>query len=392
MTFAARKDMQAPAAGGEAAMRVLVVDDDPIYRETARMFLSMFGRATTLAESGQTALALARETDFDVMIVDFEMPGMTGLELISEIRRLPRHRDLPIIMVTSRDDAMAIDRAYELGASSFVVKPVNWTLLNHAMRFVRRAAENEIAARAAHAEAEAHSRTKDDLLAVVRHEMKTPLNAIIGFTRLAAEAQAGGDVAALREHLDFVRQSGERLLASFSDMMVYSDLLSQRGPFEPGTVPAKWIIGEVLEHRSRQAVSQGIVLISHGDGDEAMVQADQTLLASALVRLVDNALRHAEEATEIHLTVRRVEGGMIRFAVSDNGKGLEAARVAACLQPFSQANMSRARQSEGLGLGLPIATEIARRHGGRLDMESSPGRGTEVSVLVPSTSHPPART
>lgn len=363
-------------------MRVLIVDDDPIHRETSRMFLTMYGRKVTLAENGRAGLAAAENGEFDVMIVDLEMPDMTGLEVIAAIRKMPRHRDLPIIMVTSRDDAMAIDRAYELGASSFVVKPVNWTLLDHYLRFVLRASKNEIAARDAFRNAENVSRAKDNLLAVIRHEMKTPLNAIIGFTKLAVEAQRNGDVSALSERLDFVRQSGERLLASFADMSTYSDMLSQNLKLSRERVAASWIVGDVMDLCARRAADKGIELVFRDPETKVAVLADQAMLSSALTRLVDNAIRHAKDATRIEIAIEE-RGDTVVISVRDDGEGMPPDAVKQCLAPFSQADMSRSRTSEGLGLGLPIASEIVRLHQGKLAMKSEPGRGTVVEISLP---------
>jgi len=363
-------------------MRVLIVDDDPIHRETSRMFLTMYGRKVTLAENGRAGLAAAENGEFDVMIVDLEMPDMTGLEVIAAIRKMPRHRDLPIIMVTSRDDAMAIDRAYELGASSFVVKPVNWTLLDHYLRFVLRASKNEIAAREAFRNAENVSRAKDNLLAVIRHEMKTPLNAIIGFTKLAVEAQRNGDVSALSERLDFVRQSGERLLASFADMSTYSDMLSQNLKLSRERVAASWIVGDVMDLCARRAADKGIELVFRDPETKVAVLADQAMLSSALTRLVDNAIRHAKDATRIEIAIEEREDAVV-LSVRDDGEGMPPDAVKQCLAPFSQADMSRSRTSEGLGLGLPIASEIVRLHQGKLTMQSEPGRGTVVEISLP---------
>lgn len=374
---------QAPQnANTTQPMRVLIVDDDPIHRETSRMFLTMYGRKVTLAENGRAGLAAAENGEFDVMIVDLEMPDMTGLEVIAAIRKMPRHRDLPIIMVTSRDDAMAIDRAYELGASSFVVKPVNWTLLDHYLRFVLRASKNEIAARDAFRNAENVSRAKDNLLAVIRHEMKTPLNAIIGFTKLAVEAQRNGDVSALSERLDFVRQSGERLLASFADMSTYSDMLSQNLKLARERVAASWIVGDVMDLCARTAADKGIELVFRDPETKVAVLADQAMLSSALKRLVDNAIRHAKDATRIEIAIEEREDTVV-ISVRDDGEGMSPDAVKQCLAPFSQADMSRSRTSEGLGLGLPIASEIVRLHQGKLTMKSEPGRGTVVEISLP---------
>ncbi|MCZ8182615.1 MAG: hybrid sensor histidine kinase/response regulator [Beijerinckiaceae bacterium] len=370
------------ASKSRDAMRILVVDDDPVYRETARMFLSMFGGQVVLAENGSAGLARVANDDFDVMIVDLEMPDMTGLEVIAATRAMPRQRDLPIIMVTSRDDAPAIDRAYELGASSFIVKPVNWTLLDHAIRFVRRAALNEVTARRAHADAEALSRAKDNLISVIRHEMKTPLSAITGFTQLAVEAQRSGDLSGLKEHLEFVRQSGERLMASFLDMSTYSDLIAQKALESPATINPNWILGEAIEHRERAIAQAGLSLVINEEPRVLRMQADQTLLVSAIVRLIDNVIAHASHARTITIA-SAYRDGRILLSVTDDGIGMPPERVAACLAPFSQETMSLARMREGLGLGLPITTEIVRLHQGQMTMQSQPGQGTQVSLSLP---------
>jgi signal transduction histidine kinase len=364
------------------AMRILVVDDDPIYRETARMFLTMFGRQVVLAENGAAGLARAAEGDFDVMIVDLEMPDMSGLEVIAATRAMPRQQDVPIIMVTSRDDAPAIDRAYELGASSFIVKPVNWTLLDHAIRFVRRAAVNEVTARCARSDAEALSRAKDNLISVIRHEMKTPLSAITGFTQLAVEAQQSGDLTGLKEHLEFVRRSGERLMSSFLDMSTYSDLIAQKALDQPCIVNPNWINGEAIEHRERAIAEAGLSLVIREEPRVLRMEADQSLLVSAVVRLIDNVIAHAARAKTITLSSALQEGHIV-FSVIDDGVGMAPDRVAACLAPFSQETMSLARMREGLGLGLPITAEIVRLHKGKLSMRSRPGLGTEVTITLP---------
>ncbi|MCA0400088.1 MAG: hybrid sensor histidine kinase/response regulator [Proteobacteria bacterium] len=370
------------------ALRVLVVDDDPIYRETSRMFLSISGRHVTLGANGSEALSHLSQASFDVMIVDMEMPDMTGLEVIAAARKMAAHRDLPIIMVTSRDDSMAIDRAYELGASSFVVKPVNWPLLDHYLRFVYRASRNEVAARQAQVEVEALARTKDNMLAVVRHEMKTPLSAIVGFTRLAAEAQAKGDVSLLKEQLGFVQESGERLLACFSDMTIFSDLISGRVQPALDQAAPGWLLDEAMEHRQAQAQRAGVRILLAPGAPDWRIAVDQPLMVSALVRLIDNCLRHAEGLTTIELEAGRGPEGQIVLRIIDDGAGMDPERIPACLAPFSQENMSLARAKEGLGLGLPIAREIARLHGGDLAMTTRPGTGTRVEIMLPENGSP----
>lgn len=363
-------------------MRVLVIDDDPVYRETARMFLMMFGRKVSVAENGTAGLNQLQHNDFDIIIVDMEMPDMTGLEVIGRLRAMERHAQVPVIMVTSRDDAMAIDRAYELGASSFVVKPVNWTLLDHYLRFVRRAADNEQAARRAQAEAEALARTKDNLLSVLRHEMKTPLNAITGFTRLATEARANGDLDAMRDHLTEVSASGARLLASFTDMVAYSDLISRRMKPKLELISPEWVFDDASEARAAEIARHGLRLVRDAQAGDARIQADAALLADAVRRLIDNVITHAGDAKSLVLRSENTPDGIL-LSVTDDGEGMAAEAIAACLAPFEQADMSLSRPNQGLGLGLPIAREIAELHGGSLIAASAPGRGMRVDIRLP---------
>jgi CheY-like chemotaxis protein len=119
--------------------RILVTDDDPILREFARVHLTTPSASVELAESAEEGLDCLNKSEFDIALIDLEMPGMGGLEMIKRLRADPCHCDLPIIVVTGRDDTSSIDLAYEAGATSFVTKPVNWRLMSYQLRYVLRA-------------------------------------------------------------------------------------------------------------------------------------------------------------------------------------------------------------------------------------------------------------
>src|SRR5688500_6573428 len=113
-------------------VRMLVVDDDPILREFAVGQLAMPGGAIVTAGDGAEAWQiLEADEPFDLVLSDLEMPKLNGFGLVDRIRRSARHAHLPVVVITSRDDMFAIDRAYEVGATSFVTKPVNWRLLGY---------------------------------------------------------------------------------------------------------------------------------------------------------------------------------------------------------------------------------------------------------------------
>lgn len=126
------------------ALRILYVDDDPILREFAQVHLTTDMASVTVAEDGLAALAAMDEARPDVVLLDLEMPRMDGFEVLRSLRAEAAYERLPVIVATGREDVGAVDRAFEEGATSFVVKPINWRLLSYQIRYVHRAHQAEL--------------------------------------------------------------------------------------------------------------------------------------------------------------------------------------------------------------------------------------------------------
>lgn len=118
--------------------RLLVVDDDPILREFALAKLATPKISVQVAENGEEGLRRLTAGGFDIALVDLDMPVMDGFELIRRVRTDNRLKHIPIIVATSRADMAAIDGAYAAGATSFVLKPVNWRVVSHQLAYVLR--------------------------------------------------------------------------------------------------------------------------------------------------------------------------------------------------------------------------------------------------------------
>ncbi len=123
-------------------MRILVVDDDPIQNAFAVEFISTPTVQVETAGSGKEGLQKLAKTRFDFILVDYDMPGMTGLEFIKAVRANPFFAKIPIIMVSSRNDVTSVDDAYSAGANFFDTKPVNWPLLANQIRTIVRKRES----------------------------------------------------------------------------------------------------------------------------------------------------------------------------------------------------------------------------------------------------------
>ena len=117
---------------------LLVADDDPIQREFALVYLSTPTTNITLVEDGFAVLRSLAEKPADVLLLDVDMPNLNGYETLERLRADPKCADLPVIVITGREDTESIDKAFALGATSFVTKPVNWRLLAYQIKFVLR--------------------------------------------------------------------------------------------------------------------------------------------------------------------------------------------------------------------------------------------------------------
>ncbi|NWG70118.1 MAG: response regulator [Parvularculaceae bacterium] len=377
--------MVEPAAPLLKSARIVLADDDPIMRELARERLLDAGHSVRTAADGAEALELLRKEGADLVISDLDMPNVTGYELTQKIRALPGLSDTPVIVITASDSGEAVDRAFAAGATSFLAKPINWTLFNHAVMFVVRASDNQRALRAALELAEAGARFKDGLMSVMSHELRTPLNAIIGFGQILSE-QLGRDNDYLhKEYADYVVEGGKRLLNSVSDMLLASDARS--GPITINEVDCSVsdlvaLARSTVEKAAALAETEFVVALQDG---ELEICCDRLLVGRALAKLLDNAVKFSPRGSKITIGAALTRAGDLAFLVKDSGTGIAPDRLAQLMQPFAQTDLSLRRSREGLGLGLPLVQAIADAHRATFRLDSTPGQGCRAVLLFPAS-------
>ena len=383
----------------EQPVRLLVVDDDPIMREFAVAQLSHPGGEIVTASDGEEAWAILQaDAGFDLVISDLEMPRMNGFTLVQQIRASPVHALLPVVVITSRDDMFAIDRAYEVGATSFATKPVNWRLLGYQLRYVLRAWQMEAEVRRAHEDAEHTSRLRDNLLTLLQHETRTPLNAIVGYTELlqkASENLAGSGQQL--PFLDDLKEAGLGLNRTLQRVFYFAQLNSGSLELSQEAVSPATLLDDIVYASARRARAGDVALRIHADPDCPPVMADYHHLTRALGELLANAISAAPAGSAVSVAARsggnERPGRQVVIEISDEGPGLEEKDLQLCTEPFAQGEDPLTRKSDGLGLGIPTARRIIEMHGGRLAFASSPESGVTAQITLPRLAEQPlART
>ncbi|HTJ58390.1 MAG TPA: ATP-binding protein [Devosiaceae bacterium] len=230
--------------------------------------------------------------------------------------------------------------------------------------------------------AEAASRAKTSFLAHLSHDIRTPLNHIIGFADLIRHQTYGplGDARYLG-YIDSIRASGEKLLNSFATILDLAELESGSKPLNEEVLAVDALLVTVMRRFSGQAGRAGVVF-GLGAPSGAEIRADRFGLERMLGNLVENAIRFTPSGGKVVLAAYAAEDGVV-VEVSDTGIGMSEEQVGRLSQPFAFGDAAFTREHQGAGLGVAIARAIAELSGGRLAIDSSPALGTTVAVSLP---------
>ena len=244
----------------------------------------------------------------------------------------------------------------------------------------------EIALRERAEALEAADRLKSEFISSVSYELRTPLNTIIGFAEILANLYFGALNPRQLEYCRGILVSSERLLSIIDDMLDLASLEAGKMSLDIGNVDPRSLVDEVAAVMQDMARSQDLRLSAEYPIEMPIIEGDERRLKQALCNLVSNAIKFTPAGGSIKVTAA-VDGELTRLSVSDTGVGIPPEEQARVFEAFTRVRAytgtGRSRQS-GPGLGLSLVKHIFELHGGRVWIESAPGRGTTVICTVPA--------
>ncbi|MFC3227683.1 sensor histidine kinase [Marinibaculum pumilum] len=256
---------------------------------------------------------------------------------------------------------------------------------------IRRREEAELAARQqavelmeASLQADLANRAKGRFLAHMSHELRTPLNAILGFSEMLRLEPFGplGDPRYAGYVVD-IHRSGSHLLHLVNDVLDLSKI--DAGLEELNDAPMELaVVADEVERLFRPGFQKARVALQvDHDSLRQRLNYDRTKLSRVLINLLGNAMKFTPRDGTVRIHGGRAPGGGMTIIVQDNGVGMSAEQKQVALTAFGQADNRIRHENEGSGLGLPIVKSLVELHGGSLAIDSEPGRGTKVTILVP---------
>jgi two-component system phosphate regulon sensor histidine kinase PhoR len=237
----------------------------------------------------------------------------------------------------------------------------------------------------------AAERARVDFVANSSHELRTPLAAIIGFIETLDDEKAGADADVRTRFLSVMMKEARRMQRLIDDLISLSRIEAEKYRLPDTPVALGRLIEEVAaDVRDTDSTARADLRLDVAD-EVPNVAGDAAQLAQVLHNLVGNALKYGKRGTPVTISLRRDGETLIRLSVSDEGDGIPAEHLPRLTERFYRVDPGRSRAQGGTGLGLAIVKHIVERHRGRLDIASTPGTGTTVSILLPISLAPPKR-
>jgi signal transduction histidine kinase len=410
---------------------ILVVDDSSTLRAMLAEALEDAGYSVQTASDGYDAIKRLKEGRFDLITLDIEMPGLGGIEVLRIAKTLDP--DACILMVTSLTALQAALGAIRMGAYDYITKPFdveevlvsvrrglerrslqmeNARLLRHLTELNQRLEEmvrertaelntaNEALLQTnaqlerAFAELKELDRLKSEFITIASHELRTPLVAIQGYTNIILQGRLGPLNERQKTGLQVSETNIHRLVAIVNDILDIARLDSRKMQLRSSPFSVLELLEQMrlemqilVENRSQSLTVEP----SAADAGRLVAVADRDRIAQVLSNLLSNAIRFTPDRGCIALGCDRVSPGTIEVFVRDTGIGIEPQYHEKIFEPFFEVQSSEYHssgsiefRSGGTGLGLSIVRGIVEQHGGKVWVESEPGKGSTFRFTLPA--------
>lgn len=285
---------------------------------------------------------------------------------------------LPVLLVTSRPDVKMITRRLWQSVDELIIAPIEKPELRARVEVLLRSRGLSVSLRDRAEEAERAARLRDDVLAVVSHDLRNPLNVVLTSTSFLLEFGASQPPRASQQ-LELIRRSATQMNRLIQDLLEISVIEAGRLSVESRPEPVDALLEEACVMFAHAAGEGGVELACEPPGAAVHVRADRQRVNQVLGNLIGNALKFTPRGGRIVIRAQR-EGDFVRFAVSDTGAGIGADELPHVFERFWQARQSR---QGGAGLGLAISRGIVEAHGGRIHAESTVGVGSTFGFTLP---------
>ena len=417
----------------EEQFSILLVDDDEVDRLSVKRALKKASLAIKLTEveNGQTAIATLQlienniskvlETNptltttqqtnnkFDIILLDYRLPDIDGLEFIAKIKAISL--DLPIIVLTGQGDEEIAVKIMKAGAADYLsktkIEPENLAkAITSAIRIHRAEKAVELANQRLRAsnqllilknqelerqqeqiklqniQLQKSYKLKSEFLATTSHELRTPMNAIMGFSQLLLRQYPDPLSQQQQNLVERILNNSRNLLNMINEMLDFSKIEAGKLELKPQKFDLNYLIKLTVEELRSLALQKQLDLVTDINLKNPYLIQDSNCIKRTIINLLSNGIKFTESGTII-IKAREIEDNQILIAVTDTGIGIAPEDCDKIFQAFRQADQSFTRQHSGTGLGLAITQSLVTMMGGKIILNSELGKGSTFTIKIP---------
>ncbi len=354
--------------------RIWLVDDSPLQAQVARRALSSMFEIDVFHDGASMLEALQSREAPNLLILDWHMPGLSGLEVCSFVRQSRDPGQLPILFLTASDAPDSLVEALEAGANDFVMKPFSERELQSRVSALLR--NGSLHARLAETERRlrVEGEFRESFIGMLAHDLRQPLNTFVLANQALAAAVENRNVPLLAMQ----RRAADRMSRMVTELLDFARSRPESGmPVDRRSMDLAELAGSILDEIRMGHPGRSFDLVVEGS---CIGTWDRDRMAQLCSNLVGNAIEHGAPTSPITLSVRQ-DAGAVALSVSNQGEPLSPEVAATIFHPFHRGR-GAAKRSKGLGLGLHIVSEIARAHGGTVSVRSDV-TATVFEVVLP---------
>ena len=413
----------------EKQFSILLVDDDEVDRMTVRRAFKKAGFLVKLAEAvdGNEAIAILQakqkvdvtqiqnslskdnSNTFELMLLDYRLPDINGLDLIAKIKSLGFN--MPIIVLTGQGDEEIAVEIMKAGAADYLskakIEPSNLIkAIDSAVRIHKAEAAVELAnerlrnsnellksknkelkrqqqkIKAQNIELQESYKLKSEFLATMSHELRTPMNAIMGFSQLLLRQFPDPLTPQQVNLIQRILNNSKNLLDMINEMLDFSKIEAGKLDYRPQAFDLDNLIAITVEELKSLSLQKQINLITRVELKNPSIFQDSNLLKRSLINLISNAIKFTEEG-EVKIIAWETNAEQVAIAIQDTGIGIAEEDIDKIFQAFRQVDQSFTRQHAGTGLGLAITDSLIQMMGGKISVESELNRGSIFTIEIP---------
>ncbi|MEO5354544.1 MAG: hybrid sensor histidine kinase/response regulator [Magnetococcus sp. XQGC-1] len=368
---------------GEKAT-ILLVDDERFNLNLLKNVLEA-EHEIQVASNGEQAIRRASGMPPpDLILLDIQMPGMDGYQVMAQLQADAATRSIPVIFVTALGEMEEETKGLLLGAVDYIIKPISPPIVRARVQThlaLKRSADQQKALNQSLAEL---NQLKNIFLGMAAHDLRNPLVAIRGLSELLLEEDL--EVDAQREFHTTIHQVSQQMLGLLNDLLDVSLIESGQLSLRPLPQDLLALLRERVALLEPVAQAKAIRLLLEAESPLPLLPVDPMRLAQVVDNLVGNAIKFSPPGSTVRIIAQRVGAGG-GFAVVDQGPGLSAADRAALFKPFQPLSATPTGGEKSTGMGLYIVKKIVDAHGGEILVDSPPAGGSRFWVQLPGL-HP----